>query len=47
MEKQIKFANVVFKLYYKDQDKYKNTTYVIKICDKATKARAIKLCDDV
>ena len=34
-------------MYYKDQDKYKNTTYVFKICDKATKAKAIKLCDDI
>ena len=47
MEKQIKFSNVVFKLYFKDQDKYKNTTYVFNICDKTTKAKAIKLCDDV
>ena len=47
MEKQIKFSNVVFKLYFKDQDKYKNTTYVFKICDKTTKAKAIKLCGDV
>ena len=47
MEKQIKFSNVVFKLYFKDQDKYKNTTYHFKICDRATKAKAIQVCDDV
>ena len=47
MEKQIEFSNVVSKLNFKDQDKYKNTTYAFKICDKTTKAKAIKLCDDV
>ena len=47
MEKQIKFSNVVFKLHSKDQDKFKNTTYHFKICDKTSKAKAIKLRDDV
>ena len=47
MEKQITFSNVVFKFELKDQDKFKNTTYYFRICDKTTKAKAIKLCDDV
>ena len=34
-------------MYFQDQDKYKNTTYYFKVCDKTTKAKAVKLCDEI